>query len=81
MPPKKIRFNCKYCGRIIVVEFPEEFQESFLAQADKWPYPLLYPHNGHWSIIYLDSDFRERGVVGTQLIYDADAEKDVNDLS
>jgi hypothetical protein len=77
MPPKKIRFNCKYCGEVIVAEFPDEFQEYVNSIADKWPYPFIYPHNGHYSIIYVDQEFHERGVVGTTILYDADKDKPI----
>ena len=36
---------------------------EFTATADKYPYPLIHHHEGHWAVIYLDEDFRERGVV------------------
>lgn len=67
MPEKKIRFGCKICNKTITLALSDEFQENFKNTADKWPYPLVYAHAGHWAIVYVDADFRERGVVVTSI--------------
>ena len=69
MPTIKLRFNCNLCKKTILLSLTEEFQAKFKATADKWPYPLVYPHNDHWAFVYLDGDFRERGVVVSNISF------------
>jgi len=63
----KVRFHCKICNKTIMMDFSEEFQAKFKALADRYPYPLVFPHEGHYAIIYLDSDFKERGTVVSKI--------------
>lgn len=69
MPEKTVRFYCHYCKKTLAVKLTESFQEEFKKTADKWPYPLIYPHNGHHAIIHLDEDFVERGITLTKIMY------------
>ncbi len=69
MPDISLIFKCPQCKKILTIVFDEKFQKKFKAAADKWPYPLMYPHNKHWAMIYLDQDFRERGVTATDIAY------------
>ena len=62
MPTTTIRFHCDYCKKTVAITLTEEYCEEFKKQADKWPYPLVYPHEGHWAIVFLDEDMKERGV-------------------
>jgi hypothetical protein len=66
MPDVKLRFYCKLCNKTITLKISESFQEDLKQKANKWPYPLVYPHANHWAIIYVDTNFYERGVIETQ---------------
>ena len=70
MPKKILRFNCDLCKATISLDLDEEFQEKFTKAATHWPYPFLHPHNGHWIIVFLDKDFKERGKTPTQFSYE-----------
>ncbi|MHA1675054.1 MAG: hypothetical protein ACTSYI_15665 [Promethearchaeota archaeon] len=70
MPVKKVRFYCHYCKKTRTLRLDDDFQEKFISQADKWPYPLLVPHEGHFAVVFLDEDFVERGVTVTRMELD-----------
>ena len=76
MPVKKVRFYCYYCKKTLVLRFDDEFQQNFTKQADKWPYPLLVPHEGHYAMVYLDEDFVERGVTVTRMEFKPEVQMD-----
>ena len=59
---KYARFYCSLCKRTISLKISDKFQHNFADAAEFWPYPLIYPHEDHWAIIFLDKDFKERGV-------------------
>ena len=63
----KARFYCGICRKTITLNLDDEFQAKIKNTADTWPYPLSVPHDGHWTFVYLDSEFRERGVTSTLL--------------
>ncbi|WP_371802710.1 hypothetical protein [Candidatus Lokiarchaeum ossiferum] len=69
MPPTTIRFYCDICKKTVSVALPEDFCNDFKKSADKWPYPLVYPHEGHYAIVYLDEDMKERGVNVSRMVY------------
>ena len=69
MATKTLRFNCELCKKTIALKLTDEFQEHFKKEADYWPYPMVYPHEGHWALIYLDKDFVERGVNSSKIVY------------
>ena len=72
MPPKKLRFKCKICDKVVPITLTDEFKEEFTKNADRYPYPLIYPHAGHWAVIYLDEDFRERGIVVSNMMLEGE---------
>jgi hypothetical protein len=76
MPNARLLFHCKYCNKTITLNFSEEAQAKFKDIADKWPYPLIYQHNDHWVVVYVDTNFQERGVIPTKFLLD---EKDANE--
>ena len=70
MPEKTVRFYCNLCKKTIPLKLSEDFQKKFKKTADYWPYPLLYPHNEHWVVVFLDQQFVERGVSPTKIKYE-----------
>mgnify|MGYP000397816016 CR=1 FL=1 len=70
MPNKTIRFICEICNETIALSLDEAFQQKFTATADKIPYPLVYPHKGHFAIVFLDKDFVERGVTTSKMVFE-----------
>ena len=70
MPNKTIRFICEICKETIALILDEAFQAKFTATADKVPYPVVYPHKGHYAIIFVDGDFVERGVTTSKLVFE-----------
>lgn len=67
MASKKVRFYCHYCKKTLAISLDDAFQDKFSKQADKWPYPLLIPHEDHYALVFLDEDFVERGVTVTRM--------------
>lgn len=63
----KVRFFCEYCKKTLLILINEELQKEAKKNVDKWPYPFVYHHAGHYSIIYLDKDWKERGVVCSKI--------------
>ena len=70
MPNKTIRFICEICKETIALTLDEAFQKKFTDNADKVPYPLVYPHTGHYAIVFLDNDFVERGVTTSKMVFE-----------
>jgi len=66
MPEQKLRFFCKLCNKTITLRISESYQEDLKKKANKWPYPIIYPHADHWAVIYVDTNFMERGVIETR---------------
>ena len=70
MSKKTVRYICNICKKTIALDFDDAFQKKFKATADKWPYPLVHPHEGHFAIIFIDKDFVERGVNTSKLVFE-----------
>jgi len=70
MPGKTIRFYCEYCKETIPIQVTESLEKEFKEKANKWPYPLVYHHSDHFSIIYIDENWQERGVVCSRISID-----------
>ncbi len=70
MPDKTLRFHCDLCNKTIALKLSEEFQKKFKKSADYWPYPMIYEHEGHWAVVYLDQQFCERGVNPSKISYE-----------
>jgi hypothetical protein len=68
MANKKLRFKCDICKKVLVVNFDDDFQANFKKEANKMPYPVIYPHEDHWAVIYLDGDYRERGIICSKIL-------------
>jgi len=71
MVDKTLRFHCDLCKKTLAVKLTAEFQENFKKKADYWPYPMIYKHADHWAVVYLDQQFKERGVNPSKIIYEA----------
>jgi hypothetical protein len=69
MGQKILRFFCQYCNKTLALNFSDEFLKEFRHKADKWPYPLIYPHDNHFAIIYVDENIVERGVIVSRIDY------------
>ena len=69
MPDKTIRFNCDICKATVTIVLDDDFQKDFKSKANKWPYPLIFPHKGHWAIVHLDDNLVERGVTVTKAMF------------
>ncbi len=67
MTNQVVRFRCDYCKKVLAITLSDDFCKKFKQEADKWPYPLVYPHNNHWAIIFLDEEFKERGVTASRI--------------
>ena len=70
MVEKVARFYCGICKKTIALKLSEDFQAKFEKTADYWPYPLIYPHEGHWVVVYLDKQFAERGTHPINIVYE-----------
>ena len=59
--------QCKICKQNLVLEFDDDFKKKFHSKATHYPYPVVFPHDKHWAILYLDHDLNDRGVIFTDL--------------
>ncbi len=67
MTGKSIRFYCECCKETLAIQVTESLENEFKEKADKWPYPLVYYHSNHYAVIYIDSNWNERGVVCSKI--------------
>jgi hypothetical protein len=54
---KKIDARCRVCNKIL----PVYVKKSFIKNAEDYPVPLVYSHEGHAILIFIDKDFKVRG--------------------
>jgi hypothetical protein len=55
---KKINVHCRVCKKIL----PIFVKKSFVESADSYPVPLVYSHQGHAILCFIDKNFDVRGV-------------------
>jgi len=67
MSEKSVRFYCDICKKTLTIKLSKEFQDKLKKNAHKWPYPLIFPHNKHWAVIFLDENMVERGVTTSKV--------------
>ena len=67
MTGKTLRFYCEYCKKTLAIQITKDLEKELKEKANKWPYPLVYPHSDHYAIIYIDSNYQERGVVCSKI--------------
>lgn len=70
MASKTLRFYCDICKKTISLKLSDDFQEKFKKTADYWPYPMVYRHEDHWAVVYLDQQFVERGVNPSKISFE-----------
>ena len=56
-------------GMVTILNHFGLFESKFKEKAKYSPYPILFPHDDHWAVIYLDHDFEDRGIVVSELTY------------
>lgn len=52
-----INARCRVCNKIL----PIYVKKSFIDNAEDYPVPLVYSHEGHAILIFIDKDFKIRG--------------------
>lgn len=52
-----INARCRVCNKIL----PIYVKRSFIENAEDYPVPLVYSHEGHAILIFIDKDFKIRG--------------------
>ncbi|MFX1463945.1 MAG: hypothetical protein ACFFBF_13015 [Promethearchaeota archaeon] len=55
---KRIHVECKVCNQVL----PLFVKKSFIEGAESYPVPIVYNHNGHAILCFIDKDFHHRGV-------------------
>lgn len=55
---KKINVHCRVCKKVL----PIFVKKSFVESADSYPVPLVYSHEGHAVLCFIDKNFDVRGV-------------------
>ena len=55
---KDIRAHCRVCNKPMVVFI----KRSMIDNADSYPVPIVYNHEGHAILCYIDKNFEVRGV-------------------
>ncbi len=52
-----INARCRVCNKIL----PVYLKKSFIENSQDYPVPLVYSHEGHAILIFIDKDFKIRG--------------------
>jgi hypothetical protein len=55
---KKIQVECRVCNKVL----PLFVKRSMIDNADSYPVPIVYVHDGHAILCFIDQNFHHRGV-------------------
>lgn len=55
---KKIQVECRVCRKVL----PLFVKKSFIKNAESYPVPIVYVHEGHAILCFIDQNFQHRGV-------------------
>jgi len=55
---ERIHVECKVCNMVL----PLFVKKSFIQNAESYPVPIVYNHEGHAILCFIDQDFHHRGV-------------------
>ena len=55
---KRIQVECRVCGKVL----PLFVKKSFIQNAESYPVPIVYVHEGHAILCFIDKNFQHRGV-------------------
>jgi len=55
---KRIHVECRVCGTVL----PLFVKKSFIENAESYPVPIVYTHQGHAILCFIDQNFQHRGV-------------------
>ncbi|MFX1410058.1 MAG: hypothetical protein ACFFA6_06880 [Promethearchaeota archaeon] len=55
---KRINIECRVCNKIL----PLFVQKKFIENAESYPVPIVYVHEGHAILCFIDQNFDVRGV-------------------
>ena len=55
---KRIHVECRVCNQVL----PLFVKKSFIKNAESFPVPIVYNHEGHAILCFIDQDFHHRGV-------------------
>lgn len=68
MEGEYLRWYCNECKKQLEVKLTTEFKDKFLKVADFFPYPIIFAHENHFSILHVDSNFKDRGSVVSKFL-------------
>lgn len=55
---KRIQVECRACKKVL----PLFVKNSMIENADSYPVPIVYVHEGHAILCFIDQNFHHRGV-------------------
>jgi hypothetical protein len=55
---QRIQVECRVCGTVL----PLFVKKSFIQNAESYPVPIVYVHEGHAILCFIDQNFHHRGV-------------------
>ena len=55
---KRINVECRVCNKVL----PLFVKKSFIKNAESYPVPIVYNHEGHAILVFIDQNFDVRGV-------------------
>ncbi|MFX0164981.1 MAG: hypothetical protein ACFFAG_04220 [Promethearchaeota archaeon] len=55
---KRIQVECRVCNKVL----PLFVKKSMIENADSYPVPIVYVHEGHSILCFIDQNFHHRGV-------------------
>jgi hypothetical protein len=55
---KRINVECRVCNKVL----PLFVKKSFIRNAESYPVPIVYIHEGHAILVFIDQNFDVRGV-------------------
>lgn len=73
MPGSMIYFYDKISKKNVSFTLSDELKNKiFDAAGNFFPYPIILSHDGHYTILHMDQDFKDRGTVQTKIFIDLD---------
>jgi len=70
-----IIFFDKIKNKKITIFFNEDLKRRLEECATSYPYPVIVQHDGHFSVVYLDKDGKERGTFDSNLLIRLDRKR------
>jgi hypothetical protein len=74
MSSNSVLFYDKISKKNVSIVLNDELRDKiFEAAGNFFPYPIIISHDGHYTILHLDQDFKDRGTLHTKIFIDLES--------